>query len=103
MENPLLFDPNRCTKCYSCEIACKQENALSPMADAKPGSTGPRWRRMITQEDGVYPNVRVWYTSIFQEENCDMCLQRLGKGELPACVTACTGGAIQFPNEVTIV
>jgi anaerobic dimethyl sulfoxide reductase subunit B (iron-sulfur subunit) len=29
-------------------------------------------------------------------EKCNLCLGLLEKGELPACVACCTGGAIQF-------
>jgi Fe-S-cluster-containing dehydrogenase component len=96
MQVSFLFDASRCTNCHSCEIACKQENALPPSADAEPGSTGPRWRRMISQEEGVYPNARVRYTPISSEEKCDICIGRLSNGALPACVTSCTGGAIQL-------
>jgi DMSO reductase iron-sulfur subunit len=146
-----LFDPTRCINCYSCEIACKQENALPPLVDAQPGTTGPRWRRVITLEEGVYPDARVWYISMTcmhcgdpdcmkscpsgaiskraedgivvrdakkcvgcrfcswacrfgapqfgadgHMEKCNLCIGLLEKGELPACVASCTGGAIQF-------
>jgi anaerobic dimethyl sulfoxide reductase subunit B (iron-sulfur subunit) len=95
MQYAFLFDASRCTNCYTCEIACKQENALSPQADAEPGSTGPRWRRIRTLEEGVYPNASVCYISV-DWENCKACTGRLSKGELPACVEACPSGAIRF-------
>ncbi|MEJ2097065.1 MAG: hypothetical protein P8Y38_07985 [Deltaproteobacteria bacterium] len=96
MQFSFLFDANRCTSCYTCEIACKQENALAPAADTKPGSTGPRWRRVVSLEEGAYPNTRVSYVS-FSWENCKPCFGRsLAKDEPPACVAACPGRAIQF-------
>jgi Fe-S-cluster-containing dehydrogenase component len=96
MQVSFLFDESRCTNCHTCEIACKQENALPPMADAEPGSTGPRWRRMTSREEGVYPDARVWYTLVSLEEKCTMCIGRLDSAALPACVAACPGGAIQL-------
>jgi Fe-S-cluster-containing dehydrogenase component len=95
MQHAFLFDASRCTNCYTCEIACKQENALSPPADAEPGSTGPRWRRIRTLEEGVYPNASVSYISV-DWENCKACIGRLSEGGLPACVEACPSGAIRF-------
>lgn len=38
-EKFLLIDIDQCTRCYACEIACKQENNLG---------VGPRWRRALT-------------------------------------------------------
>jgi Fe-S-cluster-containing dehydrogenase component len=98
MQFSFLFDASRCTSCHTCEIACKQENALPPLTDAEPGSTGPHWRRVTSREEGVYPNARVWYTSISEDEKCNMCLGRLGNRELPACVASCPGGAIQLKS-----
>jgi Fe-S-cluster-containing dehydrogenase component len=98
MQFSFLYDASRCTNCYTCEIACKQENALPPSADAEPGSTGPRWRRVTSSEKGVYPNASVWYTSMSEDEKCNTCVGRLGKRELPACVAACPGGAIRLKS-----
>ena len=96
MQFSFLFDANRCTSCYTCEIACKQENSLAPLADAEPGSAGPRWRRVVSLEEGAYPDARISYVS-FSGENCQPCFGRsLAKGEPPACVAACPGEAIQF-------
>lgn len=96
MQFSFLFDANRCTRCYTCEIACKQENALAPVVDAQPGTTGPRWRRVISLEEGFYPDTHVSYVC-FSWENCEPCFGRsLAKGEPPSCVAACPGGAIQF-------
>lgn len=38
-EKFLLIDIDLCARCYSCEIACKQENNIG---------VGPRWRRITT-------------------------------------------------------
>lgn len=92
MQLAFLFDPTRCTNCYACEIACKQENSLPPLVDAQPGSTGPRWRRIVTLEEGVYPNARVWYISM----SCMHC------GD-PDCIKSCPAGAISKRAEDGIV
>lgn len=38
-EKILLINLDQCTRCYACEVACKQENELP---------VGPRWCRVIT-------------------------------------------------------
>lgn len=38
-ENLMLIDIDQCTRCYTCEIACKQENNIG---------VGPRWRQIAT-------------------------------------------------------
>lgn len=38
-ENIMLIDIDQCTRCYACEIACKQENQIG---------VGPRWRQIAT-------------------------------------------------------
>ena len=102
MQFSFLFDANRCTSCYTCEIACKQENALAPWADAEPGSKGPRWRRVISLEEGAYPDARISYVS-FSGNHCRPCFGRsLAMGDPPACVASCPGEAIQF-GEVDMI
>ena len=96
MQFSFLFDANRCTSCYTCEIACKQENGLAPLTDADPGSTGPRWRRVVGMEEGAYPDARISYVS-FSWKNCEPCFGRsLTMNKPPACVASCPGRAIQF-------
>lgn len=44
----LHFDVNRCAQCFACEVACKSAHSLRPHAQDKPGSTGPRYREVMT-------------------------------------------------------
>ncbi|MCL5959587.1 MAG: 4Fe-4S dicluster domain-containing protein, partial [Chloroflexi bacterium] len=44
-----LFDHRKCIGCGACEIACKLWNDVE---------VGPRWRRVVTVEEGRYPQIR---------------------------------------------
>lgn len=71
----LLFDGNKCVGCYSCEVACKQENDVPP---------GPRWIRVIRKGPWPVPSgLRMTY----QLERCRHC----GR---PPCIDACPVSAI---------
>ncbi|MCX7604127.1 MAG: 4Fe-4S dicluster domain-containing protein [Bryobacteraceae bacterium] len=47
-----LLDPKRCIECGACEAACKQWNDV-------PVGVNVRWRRVLRQETGRFPDVRV--------------------------------------------
>lgn len=83
MQMSFLFDPSRCVNCYACEIACKQENSLAPQIYCQPGSTGPRWRKVMTLEEGHFPDTKIAYLSL----SCMHC------GD-PDCIKACPAKAI---------
>ncbi len=78
-----LIDPNNCTACRACEIACKTRNQLS---------VGPRLRRVTQLESGTYPDVKVRNVSL----SCMHCDQ-------PACLAVCPVGAITKRGEDGIV
>lgn len=75
-EMQLAFVHNNvdCIGCRACEIACKDKNGLPP---------GPRFRRVMYIEGGIYPNVYAYKVNM----SCNHC------GE-PACLPACPTGAI---------
>lgn len=87
-----FFDISNCIGCYACEIACKQENHISPQVDEQPGACGPRWRRVYEYESGQYPDVKVSYASI----SCKHCAN-------PPCLEVCPTGAIWVMDETGIV
>jgi len=58
------FDASRCVGCFSCQVACKQENDLPPTADCTPGTTGPAWRKVIKIETGEYGSESIDYLSV---------------------------------------
>ncbi|MBK1633785.1 4Fe-4S ferredoxin [Thiohalocapsa halophila] len=63
-----------CIGCRACEIACKDKNGLPP---------GPRFRRVLYVEGGIYPDVYAYKVNI----SCNHCAE-------PACLPACPTGAI---------
>jgi anaerobic dimethyl sulfoxide reductase subunit B (iron-sulfur subunit) len=77
------IDTSRCIQCYTCEIACKQENNIK---------IGPRWRKVHTMWSGQFPDVKPVFISL----SCMHC----GK---PACAAVCPTGAITKRAEDGIV
>jgi tetrathionate reductase subunit B len=81
-----LIDISRCTGCYNCQIACKDEhcgNDWSPYAKPQP-DTGQFWLKVTEEEKGTIPKVRVVYRPLL----CMHC-------DTAPCITSCpTKGAI---------
>lgn len=84
MQTAFLFNPSRCTACYTCVIAC------CDLHDIQEGESA--FRRIITEETGRYPSVRVTHTSL----SCRHC-------KTPACVANCPAEAIVKRAEDGIV
>lgn len=72
-----LFDAKRCIECSACEAACKQWNGV-------PTGVNVRWRRVIRQESGPFPQVNIEAVSMA----CNHC-------ENPLCVRACPAKALR--------
>lgn len=70
----IKFNPDRCTQCHGCEIACKTWRKLG---------FGVRYRRVLNLWQGVYPRVKNASLSLA----CLHCIE-------PACVDSCPEGAI---------
>lgn len=51
MQYAFHFDASRCAQCFACEAACKSAHDLRPHVQEAPGSTGPRYRQVITVLD----------------------------------------------------
>ncbi|NLP30578.1 MAG: hypothetical protein GX363_05525 [Clostridiales bacterium] len=52
-KNAIYFDIDRCMGCYSCQLACKQENDLAPHnVEEAIEQRSPVWRRVIEIEQG---------------------------------------------------
>jgi formate dehydrogenase iron-sulfur subunit len=66
-EGPVVYDPDKCIGCRYCMLACPFHV--------------PRY-----EWDKTAPFMR----------KCDMCYERLQRGEQPACVKACPNGALIF-------
>lgn len=78
----LHFDVNRCAQCFACEVACKSAHNLRPNAQDRPGSTGPRYREVMTtyERDASCP---IQYVSMA----CMHCAEA-------ACMSVCPAKAI---------
>lgn len=70
----IRFEPENCTQCHGCEIACKTWRELG---------YGIHYRRVLNLWKGVYPRVKNVSLSLA----CLHCVE-------PACVAACPEGAI---------
>jgi anaerobic dimethyl sulfoxide reductase subunit B len=71
----ISFRKERCVQCHACELACKSWRNVEP---------GVKWRRVDNIWDGSYPEVRSYSVSVA----CVHCAK-------PACVEACSAGAIE--------
>lgn len=77
------FDPEKCTQCHGCEIACKTWCALD---------YGVRFRRVLNLWRGVYPGVKNVSLSLA----CLHCVK-------PACIGECPEKAISKRKEDGLV
>ena len=71
-----LVDLGLCISCKACEAACKTWNNV-------PTGRNVRWRRVIDQVNGVWPNVETYAVSM----SCNHCADA-------SCVKACPSGAL---------
>jgi len=83
MQYSFYFDASQCTQCFACEVACKAEHHLRPHNHELPGSTGPRFRQVMTVEDPSDENILLGYVSM----GCLHCGS-------PTCMAACPTGAM---------
>lgn len=91
----MLIDINRCSGCYNCQLACKDEhcgNDWSPISKPQP-ETGQFWCRIQEEERGKVPVVRVSYTPHFFD-NDDELLRTA-----PECAYRRDDGIVLFDNE----
>jgi tetrathionate reductase subunit B len=120
----MLIDVNRCSLCYSCVVACKDEhvgNPYPPFSYPEPDKD-QQWIRLIEIEKGKYPYVKVYPTPILcmhcQKAACmDVCpvkgaVYRAENGTViidpaicsgcKACIKACQYNAIFFNEDANI-
>ncbi len=85
MSKKIVIDIARCSGCYNCQLACKDEHAGNdwlPYAAAQP-LTGQFWCRVEDHVHGTIPKVKIHY----EAQMCRHC-------ENAACMNACGYGAI---------
>ncbi len=89
----MLVDLTRCTGCNSCALACKESNARSePLAVPSEISTDSFSfvdERQVTDQHGAP-------LKVFVKRQCMHCVE-------PACVSACTVGALRKTPEGPVV
>jgi Fe-S-cluster-containing dehydrogenase component len=81
----MVIDVAKCTACYSCFVACKDEyweNDYPPYTAAQP-RFGQFWMNLTKKEQGVYPYIKVAYLP----QPCMQCNN-------PPCLRAAHDGAI---------
>lgn len=81
----MVIDVSRCTGCYNCFLACRDEHAGNdhrPVAAPQPDS-GHRWIDVQEHERGKFPRVRVDYVPLPCQQCQDApCLLRAPQGTL---------------------
>lgn len=75
MKFGFYFDQARCTGCYTCNVACRDNYDVDDCS--------VHWRKVSQFEWGKYPNVHLAYVSL----SCSHC-------ENPSCAEACPVNAI---------
>lgn len=96
MKKPVMvIDITRCTACYCCFAACKDEywgNDYPPYTAAQP-RYGQFWMNLVKNERGKYPHVRVAYMPV----PCMQC-------DNPPCMKAARNEAVyQTSSGITII
>jgi len=120
MSKVFLIDIAKCSGCYNCQIACKDEhcgNDWTPYAAAQP-LTGQFWCKITEHVQGTIPKVKIHYVPQMcahcEEPVCmDVCMMdAITKREdgfvlidpvkcvgCGGCVAACPFGAVYFNKE----
>jgi Fe-S-cluster-containing dehydrogenase component len=91
----MLIDITKCTGCYNCFLACKDEycgNDYLPYSISQP-MTGQFWMRIIEKERGQFPRVKVAYIP----QPCMQC-------DKPDCLKSAKNGAIyRRPDGIVMI
>ncbi len=91
----MVVEIDRCTGCYACFLACKDEfvgNDFPPLSTAQP-SDGPGWIPIAERERGVFPTVKVSYIPF----PCLHC------AEAPCMAAAADGAVYRRPDGIVVI
>ena len=97
----LLIDYEWCTGCHTCEMACRKEHGL---ADEDFGIKIAEFIWPINPEGLDWQHADRWqYTYIpVPLDQCDLCAERTGRGELPTCVHHCQAKCMEYGDIETL-
>jgi Fe-S-cluster-containing dehydrogenase component len=91
----MVIDISRCTGCYSCFTACKDEywdNDYLPYSAGQP-KHGQFWMNLVKQERGIYPWIKVAYIPV----PCMQC-------DNAPCIKAAKGRAVyKRPDGIVVI
>ncbi len=90
----MMIDVSRCTGCYNCFLACKDEycgNDYLGYSASQP-STGHYWMRLVERERGTYPKVKLAYIPT----PCMQC------GEA-SCINGASNGAVYRRDDGIVI
>ncbi len=91
----IVIDITRCSGCYNCFLACKDEHCghdYPGYAAAQP-MTGHFWMNLFEKERGQYPKVKIAYTAV----PCMHCQEA-------TCIKAAENGAVyRRPDGIVII
>lgn len=88
VKKALLIDYEFCLGCSECETACIQAHGCGPdMMGIKVTKLGPWKTRDGAWQYDFVPIPTDW---------CDLCAERVNKGNRPACVRHCQYGVITY-------
>ena len=83
----IFKDLDACIGCYSCEVACKQENNVP---------IGTKWIRVVAVgPEKVNDKLSLDFLHVLTDE-CTLCEHRLKENLLPRCVDNCPMSALRF-------
>jgi Fe-S-cluster-containing dehydrogenase component len=89
-----VIDVEKCSGCYCCQIACKDENCgndWTPYSKPQP-DVGQFWGKLNEYERGQTPQVKVSYIFI----PCQHCVNA-------PCIDACSIGAIYTRDDGLVI
>ena len=90
----IIIDVAKCTGCYACFLACKDENCGEehPGYTAAQPMTGQFWLNLAEVERGTFPKVKLSHIP----KLCNHCTE-------PGCVKAANGGAVYKRDDGIVI
>ena len=94
MAKVFVLDVAKCSGCYNCQLACKDEHAgndWTPYAKPQP-DTGQFWVKLTEHVCGTIPKLKIHYIA----EMCNHC-------DNPACINMTGCGAIKKRDDGFVI